>query len=256
MHDAIILSDLHLGAPNCQHRQLGRFLKQIVDGEQATRQLILNGDVFDSIDFRRLPSSHWDILATLRELNEEIPVRWIVGNHDSPRKFLSTLLGNDLLDEYVLQSGGRRLLVLHGHQFDAFLEKHAFLTHAADWGYRLLQMVDPSHRVARFAKQTSKTFLRCTDKVRDEAVALAIHRNMDGVVCGHTHRAMTEENNDFGYYNSGCWTELPCTYLTVKAGQVTLECFTENVRTAPLELPPAPLRNGFEEERATTMAVA
>lgn len=225
MHDAIILSDLHLGAPNCQDQPLLRLLESIQDGGLETRQLILNGDVFDSIDFRRLPTSHWAILAKLRQLTEEMPVRWIVGNHDSPRSAFSTLLGNHLLEEYVLQSGGRRLLVLHGHQFDSFLEKHVILTHAADWGYRMLQIVDPSHRVARFAKRTSKTFLRCTDKVRDEASAHALMRCMDGVICGHTHRAVIEENDDFGYYNSGCWTELPCTYLSVKSGIVRLNFF-------------------------------
>lgn len=256
MHDAIIFSDLHLGAPNCQHQSISAFLEQILDECITTRELILNGDVFDSFDFRRLPQSHWDILAQLRQIHRELPVRWIVGNHDSPRQAFATLLGTDLKDEWVLESGNRRLLVLHGHQFDSFLERHVFLTHAADWAYRFLQIVDPSHRVARFAKQTSKTFLHCTDKVRVAATALALSRSMDGVICGHTHRALTEENDDFGYYNSGCWTERPCTYLTVKQGAVALECFTNTIKISNPELVPNPSMMVSETESAPSMAVA
>lgn len=50
---------------------------------------------------------------------------------------------------------------------------------------------------------------------------------MDGVICGHTHRAITEEGGLFGYYNSGCWTENPCTWLSVKGGEVSLRVFQE-----------------------------
>lgn len=250
MHDAIILSDLHLGAPNCQHAALSSFLALLIDGSIATKKVILNGDVFDSIDFRRLPRTHWRILCQLRELSETVPVLWITGNHDSPGEAFSQLLGIDMLEEYILKSGGRRLLVLHGHQFDGFIEKHAFITHLADFAYRMLQVVDPTHSVARFAKKTSKSFLRCTDIVRDEAVTLALSRGLDGVVCGHTHRAITEEDGEFGYYNSGCWTENPCTWLAVDQGEVSLRCFdakivrsfslprnTRGESTAPEKLP-------------------
>lgn len=229
MHDAIILSDLHLGAPNCQHGALASFLSLLIDGSIATKKVILNGDVFDSIDFRRLPAAHWRILRLIRELSEILPVRWITGNHDSPREAFAPLLGIDMLEEYILRSGGRKLLVLHGHQFDDFLEKHALITHIADCAYRMLQIIDPTHSVARFAKKASKSFLRCTDKIRNEAATLALSRGLDGVVCGHTHRALTEEDGEFGYYNSGCWTENPCTWLAVDQGDVSLRFFDAKI---------------------------
>lgn len=229
MHDAIVLSDLHLGAPNCQHQSLSLFLGRILDGTISTKKILLNGDTFDSIDFRRLSPSHWNIFEQIRELSEVLPVCWIYGNHDSPKKSFATLLGTEMLEEYVLHSGGRRLLVLHGHQFDTFLERHAKLTVVADCAYRMLQILDPSHTVARFAKRTSKSFLRCTDKIRTEATRYALSKQMDGVICGHTHRAITEEDGLFGYYNSGCWTENPCTWLSVKDGEVSLRVFQEGL---------------------------
>ena len=54
MLDAVILSDIHLGCDNSQAKRLCELLERIGDGGLPTAQLILNGDVFDSIDFRRL----------------------------------------------------------------------------------------------------------------------------------------------------------------------------------------------------------
>ncbi len=228
MHDAIVLSDLHLGAPNCQHQALSLFFKRILDGSLQTKKIILNGDTFDSIDFRRLSPAHWDLFRQIRELSDFLPVRWIYGNHDSPKNAFATLLGTEMLEEYVLHSGSRRFLVLHGHQFDTFLDRHPKITLIADCAYRMLQILDPSHTVARFAKRTSKSFLHCTDKIRTEATIYALSRHMDGVICGHTHRALSKEEGLFGYHNSGCWTENPSTWLSVKDGEVSLSVFDEN----------------------------
>lgn len=104
MHDAIVLSDLHLGAPNCQHQSLSLFLG-VFSMAPSQRKILLNGDTFDSIDFRRLSPSHWNIFEQIRELSEVLPVCWIYGNHDSPKKSFATLLGTEMLEEYVLHSG-------------------------------------------------------------------------------------------------------------------------------------------------------
>lgn len=43
--DGIIISDLHLGADNCQAKLLVDFLEKIHNKEIVTNRLILNGDV-------------------------------------------------------------------------------------------------------------------------------------------------------------------------------------------------------------------
>lgn len=48
MDDAVIISDIHLGSDSCEAHELWEFLEQLPG---RTKQLILNGDVFDSIDF-------------------------------------------------------------------------------------------------------------------------------------------------------------------------------------------------------------
>lgn len=84
MNDAVVISDIHLGSDNCQAKYLVHFLEAIRRGARPTRRLILNGDVFDSIDFRRLKKHHWGILSEIRKLSDELEVVWINGNHDGP----------------------------------------------------------------------------------------------------------------------------------------------------------------------------
>jgi UDP-2,3-diacylglucosamine pyrophosphatase LpxH len=222
MQDAVIISDLHLGSPNCQARRLCRFLERIADGDAPTARLILNGDLFDSIDFRRLRKPHWRVLSLLRRLSDQMEIIWLAGNHDGSAEIISHLLGVTVMDEFVLESGDRRILIVHGHTFDDFLDDHPVLTKVADRIYRFLQWVDRTHRFAKMAKRGSKTFLRCTRKVRDGAVERASDRGCDAVCCGHTHLAVAQTEPAIAYYNSGCWTELPCTYLTVKDGVIRL----------------------------------
>ena len=124
MLDAIIVSDLHLGSENCRAKELVDFLENIHVGFYKTTKLVLNGDVFDSIDFRRLKKFHWKVLSMLRKLSDEIEITWIQGNHDGDAEIVSNLLGVQVKDQYEFQSGGKRILALHGHIFDQFISKY------------------------------------------------------------------------------------------------------------------------------------
>ncbi len=223
--DAIIISDIHLGCENCQARSLCHFLQSIARGELLTRKLILNGDVFDSIDFRRLKKTHWKVLSLLRKLSDKIEIIWICGNHDGSAELVSHLLGVRVADEYILRSGSKKILVLHGHVFDEFLDAHPVLTWIGDCIYLLLQKIDKSHYFAKMAKRNSKTFLRCSKVVQEKAIRLAHQKKCSVVCCGHTHHVGSDLSQDVHYFNSGCWTELPSTYLTVLHGRVEIHVF-------------------------------
>ncbi|HVT82177.1 MAG TPA: UDP-2,3-diacylglucosamine diphosphatase [Phycisphaerae bacterium] len=221
--EAVVISDLHLGSDNCQAKAAAGFLQSLLDGEIITRRLIINGDVFDSIDFRRLKKTHWKVLSQIRHLSDKIGVIWIVGNHDGSAEVVSHLLGVQVLDEFVLHSGGETILIIHGHQFDDFINDHPVLTWAADCAYWLMQKIDRTHFIARLAKRRSKIFVRCTSKIRDRARRLAHSRQCTAVLCGHTHHAESvapTPEYPAAYHNSGCWTESPCTYLTIRGGEV------------------------------------
>jgi UDP-2,3-diacylglucosamine pyrophosphatase LpxH len=241
--DAVILSDIHLGSSNCQAKHLCKFLECLVSREITAAELILNGDIFDSIDFRRLSKSHWKVLSLLRKLSDRVRVIWISGNHDGSAEIVSHLLGVTVKDEHVLVSGGRRILVLHGHAFDDFLDAHPWMTWVGDVIYCLLQKIDRTHYFAKLAKRGSKTFLRCAKKIEEGATEYARKKGCSAVCCGHTHHAVVSEDQPVRYYNSGCWTEWPGTYLTVAGGRVELHSFC-----------PAAVTEGIEEEAAPALA--
>lgn len=232
MHDALVISDIHLGSNNCQARQLVHFLEAVRHGELPTRRLILNGDVFDSIDFRRLKKQHWKVLSLLRKLSDEIEIVWINGNHDGPAEIVSHLLGVEVRDEIAVESGGRRVLFLHGHRFDSFVERYPLTSKLADYLYRWLQRLDKSHTIARTAKHKSKTFLRCTKQIETRAIAYAAELGCDSVCCGHTHHPVAATGGPVEYFNGGCWTEQPCHYLALTDGVVELFAY----RDAALEV--------------------
>jgi UDP-2,3-diacylglucosamine pyrophosphatase LpxH len=220
--DAVIISDIHLGCENCQAKLLTTFLEGMLSGRLKSKRLIINGDVFDSIDFRRLKKTHWKVLSMIRHLSDKIEVVWTCGNHDGPADIFSHLLGVQVHDDYIFNSGQKRILVMHGHVFDDFIDEHPFVTWLGDTLYNLLQKVDRRHHVARLAKSRSKIFLHCVEKVQNKSIAQANRRHCNTVICGHTHHATAVHNQGVDYFNSGCWTELPATWLAVKSGVVRL----------------------------------
>ncbi len=231
--DVLVISDLHLGSDNCQAKSLTQFLEEIRRGKRKTKSLILNGDLFDSMDFRRLNKHHWRVLSLLRKLSDQIEIIWINGNHDGPAEFISHLLGVNVYDEYILESGQKRILFLHGHRFDEFIDNHPFVTAFADWIYRILQKIDQSHSFAKYAKQRSKTFLRCAQKIEADSKEYARKLNCLAICCGHTHHAQTSNQgitnfDQIEYFNSGCWTEKPCHYLAISEGKIEL-CSYEGI---------------------------
>lgn len=218
VHDAIVLSDLHLGSDTCQVRLLQDFVETLPD----TERLILNGDVLENTE-SRLTKQHWRVLSHFRKLADQLELVWVRGNHDHDAESVAHLIGANFVPEYTFRSGGRRVLCVHGDAWDRFLTDHPILSDVADWFY--LRMQRMSRRLAHGAKRSSKTFLRCADRVRSEAKAYAVAKRADAIVCGHTHFAEAPQLPDFGecvYYNSGSWTDHHCNYLSVRNGQFEL----------------------------------
>lgn len=244
--DAVIISDLHLGSAVCEYAALAAFLEAVRDGRTPTRRLVLNGDVFDGLDFRRLRTGHWRVLGLLREVSERLDVTWVNGNHDGDAEATQALLGVPVVDEVVVESGGRRVLVLHGHVFDRYIERYPTASKWADRIYRMLQKTRRTHAFARRVKRRSKHFLRSTELIRAGAVNRAKELGCDAVCCGHTHLPVAFPEDPLPYFNGGCWTESPCHYLTITAGVVELHAYD----------PAASLADTQEVEVAGTMSTA
>lgn len=222
MEKTFIISDVHLGSGNCEAKALCDFLDHIQD---RCDRLILNGDVFDSLDFRRLKKKHWHVLSLLRKISDKVETVWNCGNHDEPADIISHLLGIEVADEYSFESGLKKILVMHGHVFDEFLDNHPFLTWLSDIIYGFLQKIDNSHYIARLAKHSSKHYLRCSENIRIKATKYAEKKGFDVVCCGHSHNAAFDNSGVVWYANSGSWTERPCTYLEVVDGKIEVKEF-------------------------------
>ncbi|HEV3415476.1 MAG TPA: UDP-2,3-diacylglucosamine diphosphatase [Pirellulales bacterium] len=241
MYDAIVISDLHLGSEISQAKQLVSFLEMLKEEIVVTRELILNGDVFDSWDFRRLKKNHWKVLSIIRSLSDHVKIVWISGNHDYPEDAatVAQLIGAEVLDRYILESGGKKILVFHGHIFDRFIADHPIITHVVDFFYGILHRIDKSFRLSKWAKHRSKTFLRCSEKIEREAKQLALKLGCDVALCGHTHLERASTDGEIQYYNSGSWCEQPCVYLTVLDGHVEIQHYSPEPSLLEVEAYPA-----------------
>jgi UDP-2,3-diacylglucosamine pyrophosphatase LpxH len=215
--DAIIVSDVHLGSNNCQVKLFDKFIDSI-----NTNNLILNGDIFDSLDLRMLRRQHLNVISKIKELSKKINVVWINGNHEISSCKLSHVIGTKAVEQYSFISGNKKILVIHGHQFDSVIANHPFLAFLGDKIYKLLQMLDGSHEIAKFVKHSSKIYLRCRDNVKNGSLEYCRKLEHDIVCAGHTHNGVA----GLIYFNSGCWTEIPASYLKVKDGHVKLEVVT------------------------------
>lgn len=213
-----IISDLHLGADNCQAETILNFLKENIVQEKC-ECLILNGDVVDSLNVR-LKKKHWAVLSYLRKISDDIKLIYIKGNHDTEdAETIAHLIGAEFVDEYRFEKNNIKYLCFHADCYDEYLTKHPILTHIADWIYGCAQYFDKSHNIARFLKRSSKTFLRCIEKIKRDSLAYCQKVGYDYVCCGHVHFA--EKNGQ--YVNSGSWTENICYFISIDENGPTLK---------------------------------
>lgn len=213
MYDAIHISDLHIGSTVCQLEKIEKFLWEL----PPVRRLVLGGDVLQSVD-NRLTKRHWKVLSSLRKLSDTLELVWVSGNHDADAEHIAHLIGAHWCRSYAYRSGDEKILTVHGDIFDDFLKEHPVITHLADWFHLWIQKLSPDW--AFELKRSSKTYLRCAEIVREKACRYAKKHDADIIICGHTHHA--EHDNGF-YYNTGCWTQPVCSFVTVDNGKVYLD---------------------------------
>ena len=219
--NTVIISDIHLGSKVSRARVLLDFLERV-----TFKRLIINGDVFDSINMKRLNRYHWKVLSKLRQLTDKenhIEVIWIRGNHDGFSDLLTQLLGIQVFTEFEFEWGSQKILVFHGDIFDKFTTNYPLVSEIADWIYRLSMRIDPSRmRIGRWLKRNSKTFIRNTQRVREGAVKYAKTREARIVVCGHTHHVEDTHCDGIRYLNPGSWTDAPSCFVGITESHIAI----------------------------------
>ena len=200
---SILISDVHLGSPMCQAKELREFLANI-----RVKMLILNGDIFEDLKFYRLSHWHWEAFGMIRKISDHCKVTWIRGNHDVvDAKFMSHLLGVKVKGQVRWTVGGRRLYATHGDRWDAYIYKYRFLTELLTGSYNFLRGFSSSgmRSFTKFVKKRSKLMLRNHEAIQANAISFGRELKFDGVFCGHTHMAAMALQDGVVYGNSGTW---------------------------------------------------
>src|SRR6476660_7487890 len=139
--DTVIVASLHLSSEVSRAKAALSMLKQA-----SFRRLILLGDMFCDLNFRRLEKEHWQFLSYIRKLSNpkrNVEVVWVEGNHDlGLSDLMSHLVGIPVYQQYMWEYGGERYLAIHGHQFDRFVVNNFLVSRVGEALFLWLQKLD------------------------------------------------------------------------------------------------------------------
>ena len=225
---AVFISDTHLGTRGCRAEFLADFLRGI-----TCQRLFLVGDIIDGWRLRK--SWYWDashdevLRLILRHARAGTDITYIPGNHD---EMLRSWLPHGLevagirlqQDACHVTADGRRLLVIHGDEFDSVVRYARFLALLGDSAYHVALVSNrwfnalrrrlgyPYWSLSAWLKLRVKEAVKAIDRFEEALAGEAHRRGFDGVVCGHIHHAEMREVAGVLYANDGDWVE-SCTAL-------------------------------------------
>jgi UDP-2,3-diacylglucosamine pyrophosphatase LpxH len=224
---SIFLSDIHLGTRGCQADRLLNFLR-----EYESDNLYLIGDIIDFWAMGR--SIYWTsaqntvVQKILRRARHGEKVVFIPGNHDeSLREYDGTTFGDILIArEWQHETtDGKRLLLIHGDQFDQVIRHHRWVAILGDKAYDILVRINEwlswfrrSFRMsgywslAGYAKRKVKSAVTFIFDFEESVIHAVRNRGLDGVVCGHIHSATIKVVDGLMYLNCGDWVD-SCTAI-------------------------------------------
>ena len=223
----IWISDIHLGTRGCNADLLIDFLDHV---DSDTMYLV--GDIIDGWRLKKKfywPAAHNDVVWRLmKRARRGTRMIYIPGNHDEMfRQFAGLDFGGIQIRRKAIHetADGRRLLILHGDEFDAITLvaplaracRRRCLRHAdgaEPAGQRRAAALRHALLVAvsKHAKAKVKNAVNFISHFEEVVADAAGARGVDGVVCGHIHTAEIREIAGVTYYNDGDWVE-GCTAL-------------------------------------------
>lgn len=223
---AVWISDVHLGFRGCNAEMLLDFLRTT-----QCDYLYLVGDIIDIWQMKKKPTwpqAHNDVIRTiLGKAKHGTKVIYVPGNHDEYlRGYNKMSFGNVRIKNQAIHTTAdeRKLLILHGDQFDTIVMSSPFLGKLGSILYDLLLQMNiivngvrrrlglKHWSLAAFLKHKVKNAVQFISSFENAVAHEASKQNVDGVVCGHIHHAEISEINSITYYNCGDWVE-SCTAL-------------------------------------------
>jgi len=217
----IFVSDIHLGTRGCKAEFLLDFLHH---NDADTFYLV--GDIVDG--WRLKKSWHWPeahdavVQMFLRKARHGSRVVFVPGNHDEFfRNYIGKHFGGiEVVTDCIHDTAdGKRILVLHGDQFDGVVRYAKWLALLGDWAYNTLLVLNRWFNVCRrwcglgywslsaYLKGKVKNAVQYVNQYEEAVADEARRRKADGVVCGHIHHAEMREIDGILYVNDGDWVE-------------------------------------------------
>ncbi|UEM05361.1 UDP-2,3-diacylglucosamine diphosphatase [Skermanella rosea] len=247
---SIWISDVHLGTRGCQADLLLDFLRC-----HESEYLYLVGDIVDGWRLKRSwywPQAHNDVVQKLlRRARKGAKVFYIPGNHDEAfREYIGLNFGGVAVVEDAVHTtaDGRRLLVIHGDQFDAVVKYAKWLAHLGDGAYTALLGINTWFNYVRrklgFTYWSLSAYLKhrvknAVEYIGDYEKALAEEarrRNVDGVICGHIHSAEMRPMEGVLYCNDGDWVESCTALVEHESGELEIINWAASRRLLPVRV--------------------
>lgn len=202
-YENIIISDIHLGSDISKVKQLIPKLEIRLETKNVKR-IILLGDIFQDVNFKRLKKQHWNFLSLLRKYSDTVEIVWVYGNHDYQIvDVMSHLVGIKVYEKYVWNFDNSVCCAIHGHQFDKNINKFLIIKNFFIELYLSIQKIKTLHKIINTCVTIADTSLR--DAVKNGAIKLAKEEGYGNIFCGHTHIVEHVYEENINYFNSGCW---------------------------------------------------
>jgi UDP-2,3-diacylglucosamine pyrophosphatase LpxH len=245
------LSDVHLGTRACRVSLLLDFLRRT-----RCETLYLVGDIVDLESLRHSffwPETHTEALRLLLEKSQEgTRIVYVPGNHDHDlRALVGVQFGNIEIRRRAVHTtrDGRRLLVLHGDEFDSVIKCSALAVFCGATAYRGLLALNrlvhwvnellgrPYWSLAQHVKSRFGRAMRYVDKFQRASLRAAAEGGYDGVVCGHIHKAEVVARDGLLYCNDGDWVESCTAVVEDLRGELKLVSWRPAAAAEPVGLP-------------------
>ena len=235
-YHAYWLSDIHLGCKDCKAEFLLKLFEQV-----TFDNLFLVGDIIDIWALKKRPywpESHHKVLQKIIEIAQtKTNVVFIPGNHDELLKSYHHFnFANIDIQPFFLHHtlSGKKLLILHGDQFDSEVCVSRYYAKLGDHLYDFLLFLNRSFHslrqkfghsywsLASYIKHKLPKAQEAIKRYHQAAIRYAKSQNVDAIFCGHIHQPALLIQNDIIYGNHGDWIE-NCTLIAeTETGELQL----------------------------------
>jgi UDP-2,3-diacylglucosamine pyrophosphatase LpxH len=222
------ISDIHLSTFGTKSEEIIHFLQN-----NEFKTLFIVGDFIDVWRLRVAdywPNIHTSVLLALNnKLKNGTQIIYITGNHDD---FFSEFTGKigkglEIKQKCIITINNKKLLVMHGHQFDATIIK--LLTPfviIGTWGYDILAWFSKWYNNIRIkmglepfslSSYFKKSLKKITNKMGNyekNVLKYVRRKRVDGIIYGHTHKPDLKIQDNLVIANTGDWVS-NCSFITI-----------------------------------------